>query len=581
MSELQTPDITDVFLHHLEHGGFPHLRRRDLDANHVIEQNDETQHDFGVTLMDNTERDGSLQQDDYQFLMNFGNISGTSSSLLGGREQDVIYQWPDTWNGLSFDFLHSWLDKLRKSTLVCPVPFTPFDIASFSESQKKAFNIVHRHTFGAQQNEQLLMIVVGTAGTGKSFLINAIRQLFVQQNSSEQLKITAPTGIAASNIHGCTIYSLLSLMNVEINSERLQRLQMEMKNVKLVIIDEYSFLSVAMIDALDQRLRIVFPRKCHIPFGGTNILLCGDPAQLPPVRAQPVYAYYGITLHRAARFHLFDKVVELTQPFRQIGEDPIQIRFRELLARVANCDATEADWKFLQSRRSSCLSSEENKIFDNNIHIVATNEARHNINRNKLSGLSPVMKIDSCDDNLMFVEDDSNEFERYTNIDSQLFAVGAEVMLTFNLWTEAGLVNGARGTLVAILKPKDARKARVLMVNFTTYRGPPLHPQFPTVVPITQVTTKNVKGVPLTLSWAITIHKSQGMSMDRITIDLGEKEISSGLTFVALSRARTFLGMRICSFDFERYRRIGTGRYVSARRLEFDRLRFLAQKTVY
>jgi DNA replication protein DnaC len=95
------------------------------------------------------------------------------------------------------------------------------------------------------------MIVVGTAGTGKSYLINAIRQLYSQLDSFQRLKITAPTGIAASNIYGCTVYSLLALMNKDVNGEQLHSLQATMSNVNLLIIDEYSFLSIATIDALD------------------------------------------------------------------------------------------------------------------------------------------------------------------------------------------------------------------------------------------------------------------------------------------------------------------------------------------
>jgi hypothetical protein len=86
-----------------------------------------------------------------------------------------------------------------------------------------------------------------------------------------------------------------------------------MKNVKLLVIDEYSFLSVTVIDKLDHHLRKNSPAQ------GLNILLCGDPAQLPPVVGKPLYAYQGSTSHLAAR--LFDKVVELDHVFRQCGDD--------------------------------------------------------------------------------------------------------------------------------------------------------------------------------------------------------------------------------------------------------------------
>ena len=85
--------------------------------------------------------------------------------------------------------------------------------------------------------------------------------------------------------------------------------------------------------------------------------------------------------------------------------------------------------------------------------------------------------------------------------------------------------------------------------------------------------------MPLTLAWAVTIHKSQGMTLDHVTVDLGISEFASGLTFVALSRARSFSGLRIEPFDFSWFQRIENGRHVAARRAEFHRLRLLAAST--
>lgn len=163
-------------------------------------------------------------------------------------------------------------------------------------------------------------------------------------------------------------------MAENVNSERLLALQIKMKDVKLLIIDEYSFMSVALINSLDRRLWKIFPHRLNIPFGGLSIVLCGDPTQLPPVRALPVYAYHGPTLHHAARFHLFNKVVELDQPFRQAGDDICQIRFCSVLARVANCEATLEDWQWLQTRSSTHLTKLENDLFDKSAHVVATND---------------------------------------------------------------------------------------------------------------------------------------------------------------------------------------------------------------
>lgn len=88
------------------------------------------------------------------------------------------------------------------------------------------------------------MIVIGTAGTGKSFLINSIRSHFADLGCTEQVKITAPTGIqVAANIYGSTVYSQLSLLNMTLSSQWLVSLQNLMRDIRLLIIDEFSFLS--------------------------------------------------------------------------------------------------------------------------------------------------------------------------------------------------------------------------------------------------------------------------------------------------------------------------------------------------
>jgi type II secretory pathway predicted ATPase ExeA len=157
-----------------------------------------------------------------------------------------------------------------------------------------AFDLIYEHTLGPLHAKQLLFIVVSTAGTGKSFLINAIHYLFEEQLCPPLLKVIAPTGIAAANIQGLMVFSLLSLMNHNLSRQWLHRIQTVMKDVKLLVIDEYSFLSIATINTLDSCLRQIFLRQPR-PFHGLNVVLCGDPAQLPPVLGQPVYVHRGLT----------------------------------------------------------------------------------------------------------------------------------------------------------------------------------------------------------------------------------------------------------------------------------------------
>lgn len=576
--ELSNPSILSVFDAYVASGGFPNLRSQERAPADVIDS-DDVEPPRELNLLEPAPSDTDIRQDDYHELMNIGRRQHTCLPLLGMRELDIIHRWPVSWHGFSFARLVSWIVDVQKNTILPPLPVQPLDVHALSPMQRVAFDIVRDHSFGPSQHEQLLMIIIGTAGTGKSFLINTIRSLFADHDCTTELKVTAPTGIAAANISGSTVYSLLALLNTTLTSQKLVALQKNMHDVRLLIIDEYSFLSAAVFDALDRHLRLIFPLS-RLPFGGLSIVLCGDPAQLPPVRARPVYAHQGASAHLAARFHLFNVVVELDRAFRQVGRDNTQCRFRDVLKHIANSDATEDDWNWLQTRRACCLNDLENKTFDNGKYIVANNNIRSKINHDKLSGFSPIMNIEHCADGVRLINDRVLDGEHMDDENSAVFAVGADVILLANLWTETGLVNGAYGTVDAILKPTDNSKTRVLMVNFPNYHGPSLSSLAPTVVPITQIRSPRFTGLPLSLSWAITIHKSQGMSMDRVTVDLGETEFAAGMTFVALSRAKRFDGLRVVGFDFNRYRGIQTGTNVQARRDEFGRLRALAAATL-
>ena len=149
-------------------------------------------------------------------------------------------------------------------------------------------------------------------------------------------------------------------------------------------------------------------------------------------------------------------------------------------------------------------------------------------------------------------------------------------MLTANLWTEAGLVNGSCGMVDNIVKPEDDCNMRIIMVDFPTYCGPCVSPSRPNVILITQIHTSNQNGLPLMLTWAITIHKSQGMTLDQVTVDLGCSKFISGLMFIVLSCVKMFRGLRIKPFDFAQLKCIECGKHMDDRHDEFDCLHHLA-----
>jgi ATP-dependent DNA helicase PIF1 len=576
--ELSTPTISCVFDAHVTAGGFPNIdaQQEDMPEDEGPAPN---LNDCESDLLEQAPLETHLLQDDYHELMNIGRTHCSSSGLLGVRELNLIHNWPMLWRSILFDTLVSWVVNTQKDAVLQPVSVMPLQTDSFSSMQRLAFSIVCTHCFGTLQNKQLLMIVIGTAGTGKSFLINSIRSLFAEHHCTDQVKITAPTGIAAANILGSTIYSLLSLNLPTLTGQRLLALQNVMRDVRLLIIDKFSFMGAPVFDCLDRHLRLIYPYSDR-PFGGLNILLCGNPAQLPPVHTQPMYAHCGVTAHLAARFHFFQTVIELDQPFRQIGSDSTQTCFHTVLERIADCDAQEEDWHWLQSHRVCCLADSKNASFDDSMYIVSTNAIRDKINCEKLAALLPIMKIEHSEEGVHLFNDDTLDGECINDGDLNMFTVGARVILSTNLWMETGLVNGACGIVDALLQPITPSKTRVVMVDFPNYRGLLLSPFAPTVVPVTQIRSQYFAGLPLSLSWAITIHKSQGMSMDRVTVDLGRTEFAARIMFVALSRARHFDGLRVVAFDFDRYRHIEHGKNMDAHRAEFRQLRILAAATI-
>ena len=148
-------------------------------------------------------------------------------------------------------------------------------------------------------------------------------------------------------------------------------------------------------------------------------------------------------------------------------------------------------------------------------------------------------------------------------------------MLTCNLWVEAGLVNGALGTVENIFFSDGSKPPQLPMyatVSFDDYIGLPWDIRYPKIVPITPIARGNRKQIPLRMAWALTIHKSQGLTLQRATIDISIAE-RQGLTFIAISRVKSIDGLRISpSFTFERYSKVVKSAYAAIRKKEEQRL---------
>jgi hypothetical protein len=254
--------------------------------------------------------------------------------------------------------------------------------------------------------------------------------------------------------------------------------------------------------------------------------------------------------------------VFLTTIQRQQGED--QAPFRRALEELRKADVSVTSWELLSSRCSVKLSAEEVDGFADALRIYPTKAQVLDYNHQHMLGLdSPAIQVEAKHEG---VGADRVESSNAGNLVRRLpLCIGCRVMLTRNLWADIGLVNGAQGTVHDISWKEGADVLRdppeVVMVAFDDYSGPAftmpcgeeLRRGEKLVVPILRVRQDFKVGAsschreqfPLLVSYAITVHKSQGITLDKVVCDISAPEFSSGLSYVAVSRVKTLGGLML------------------------------------
>ena len=460
----------------------------------------------------------------------------------------------------------SWINTSKENFEIPCSQREVTDISSFSQMQRLAFNIISKHSENTSTNEPLLLIVNGVAGTGKSFFINAARA-----HLQHKCVITATTGKAAYNIDGVTIHSLLKLpitqlLERDLTGQALLDLQSKLLGIHYIFIDEYSMLGQKALGWIDRRCRQSSGAKERL-FGGKSIILIGDPAQLPPVCAKPLYhakpsnpvgeqGYYA--------YMMFTNVVTLSVNQRVKGSDPEQIVFRDFLLRLRHGETTKEDWQLLLTRQPSCATNLDQ--FKTATRLFHTNEEVAALNYKSLLDLKqPIAKFDAKHSSSKAAKINSQDM--YGLEPTLLISKSAQVMLTMNLWPSVGLCNGATGKVVDIIyktshQPPDLPIA--VIVKFNDYVGPSISKDIPSLVPITPVTvsihsdnsTQERQQLPLKLAWALTIHKSQGLTLPKAWVDIGKSEQTLGITYVALSRVKQLSSLVVEPMTFDRLKSI-------------------------
>lgn len=390
------------------------------------------------------------------------------------------------------------------------------------------------------------VFITGAAGSGKTHLLNQYIK-YLRDNNAE-VGVTASTGIAATHMGGMTIHAWsgigvrdkLTAYDLE-DLEEKSYLWKRIEATKVLIIDEISMLHHFRLDMIEKVIRSL--KRSDEPFGGLQVILCGDFFQLPPVaRADEIPARFAYHSDTWRNMNL--KICYLEEQFRQSDAT-----YLEVLNTIRDNNVSDKIIEHLKSRfnKKPNVEAEPTKLYSHNVDVDAENEKE-----------------------LAKIKEKTFEYEMTTrgrgklveNLKKSCLAPevlrlkkGARVMFVKNSF-EKGYANGTLG-IVADLSDYGikVRTARGRMVEVERVKW---------VVEDGGKILAELTQYPLRLAWAITVHKSQGMSLDAAEIDLS-RSFERGMGYVALSRVRTLDGLSLIGMN-------NKALLVSEEVLEFDQV---------
>jgi len=379
------------------------------------------------------------------------------------------------------------------------------------------------------------LFVTGRAGTGKSTLLRALRDM-----SEEDMAIVAPTGLAAVNAGGQTIHSFFGLPPRLIRHEDIRRGRngAVMRRLKLLVIDEVSMVRSDLMWAIDQSLRVNRGRARE-PFGGVRLMLFGDLHQLPPVIQEAEVASHLESEFGGPFFFSVPSLLEgagtslleLTQVFRQSDEALISV-----LNHVRDGDADESDLEILNERVSPIRTLSEGERF---VILTPTNAAAQRINLAYLEALPGQPQAYEAG-----ITGDFSQSAQPTDT-SLTLKPGAKVILIRNdpdrRWVNGTVARVSRLDEKRVWIEVAGKEHEVEQASWEARR----YAFDKDAEKIVGSVAGTFKQFPLRLAWALTIHKAQGLTLDNVYIDLGRGTFAHGQAYVALSRCRSLEGLAL------------------------------------
>ncbi|KAF6516931.1 hypothetical protein HZS61_004134 [Fusarium oxysporum f. sp. conglutinans] len=495
--------------------------------------------------------------------------------LLGRRDIDIQYDWtPHVGRYADPGIVQGdyWRQRIEQNRLYMDVEDMPLEVRdALNPEQRIVYDTFIGH-FQCGSEEQILLHVDGGGGTGKSYMIKVLSSHLqrLAGNRPSPIWRAAPTGVASNQIMGTTLHSLLRLPMdrafTELSPADANAIQKKLRDVRYLVIDEKSMLGLRQLSWIDKRLRQVFPARAAEFFGGISIILVGDFFQLPPIANKPLYfdgplkdlhEVSGQTAYRAFNHTVFLKKVQ-----RQQGDD--QAGFRLALEELRGLKLSIESWKLLSQRVQVKLSQREEDTFDAALRIYSKKARVNEYNYEHLVRLKhPAIQV--------MAKNIGNGADKATSEQAGNLA---------GQFPPAGLVNGAQGTVYDIGWAPGADAHRdppsVIMMVMDKYTGPSYltTDDGREVVPILPVKRDFFLGTsactrkqfPLMASYAITVHKSQSITVDKMVTDLSERDFQTGLSYVAVSRVKMLDGLMIDA-PFERaslhYEKLPDGKHSS------------------
>lgn len=397
----------------------------------------------------------------------------------------------------------------------------------FNEQFQKALDIMEK----TMRN----IFVTGRAGTGKSTLLNYFRT-----HTKKKIAVLAPTGVAAVNISGQTIHSFFGF-KPDITISKIKKIGGERnklyKNIDAIVIDEISMARADLLDCVDKFLRLNGKDK-NLPFGGTQMIFIGDLYQLPPVITARDAKIFNSQYETGYFFssHVFRDLemdyIELEKIYRQKDQ-----KFINILNNIRNKTAGTEDLAALNGRLDPNFKADLDDFY---VYLVPTNDLAKSINEQYLAKIKErAYEFEGI------IEGEFEEKHLPTEM-SLALKTGAQVMLLNN--DAAGRwINGSIGKVADIsrnegfvaVELENGETEEVFPYTWTIYK----YSYNSEAKSLETEVVGSFTQYPIKLAWALTIHKSQGKTFQKVIIDMGRGAFAHGQTYVALSRCVSLEGI--------------------------------------